>query len=168
MHLHYLNVLNTAGLTGCILTGKENEYVYLLHRYQIKNGLALTFCITGGSVCRMFHFARPRLKSILKEFAAFWTGQHVFPTLIFILTLSGTLRLRRIVNSRDSISTILLRDGTLCHALMRGCFDIDLGFSCSLGIMYFLYEQPFYHEIGIIIPLTDLYTEWSSSQIPQT
>ncbi|KAL5520989.1 hypothetical protein ACEPAG_8911 [Sanghuangporus baumii] len=47
------------------------------------------------------------------KFATFWAGQLVFPTLIFIMTIIRVLYLRRIAPIRDSILTVLLRDGIM-------------------------------------------------------
>ncbi|OCB88809.1 ABC1 domain protein [Sanghuangporus baumii] len=47
------------------------------------------------------------------KFATFWAGQLVFPTLIFIMTIIRVLHLRRLAPIRDSILTVLLRDGIM-------------------------------------------------------
>ncbi|KAL5505080.1 hypothetical protein ACEPAH_7743 [Sanghuangporus vaninii] len=47
------------------------------------------------------------------KFATFWAGQLVFPTLVFIMTIIRVLHLRRLAPIRDSILTVLLRDGIM-------------------------------------------------------
>ncbi|KAL5527746.1 hypothetical protein ACEPAG_6547 [Sanghuangporus baumii] len=48
------------------------------------------------------------------RFAAFWIGQLVFPTLIFVMTFIRVIRLRRYGTLKGSLLTLILRDG-ICY-----------------------------------------------------
>ncbi|EJD01519.1 uncharacterized protein FOMMEDRAFT_148003 [Fomitiporia mediterranea MF3/22] len=47
------------------------------------------------------------------KFAAFWIGQLVFPTLIFIMTLARAVRLQRFGSVKGSLINVMLRDGVM-------------------------------------------------------
>ncbi|KAL5507897.1 hypothetical protein ACEPAH_5515 [Sanghuangporus vaninii] len=48
------------------------------------------------------------------RFAAFWIGQLVFPTIVFVMTLVRVIRLRRYGTLKGSLLTVISRDG-ICY-----------------------------------------------------
>ncbi|THH09835.1 hypothetical protein EW145_g1729 [Phellinidium pouzarii] len=52
------------------------------------------------------------------RFAAFWIGQLVFPSLIFVLTIIRIFMLHRRGATRGGISTLMLRDGIMYFAVI--------------------------------------------------